>query len=109
VDRRGPYPRCARRQVIPILFRLHQASHTSLAAWGTNSRAGRVHSAFLHLSPHIELSTVTDDIFKSTVHRAVNRSGVARYSIPLFFGTDYNVRLEVSMGVELVFYSSADV
>jgi hypothetical protein len=36
-----------------------------------------------------------DDIFKSTVHRAVNRSGVRRYSIPLFFGTDYNVRLEV--------------
>ncbi|KAH0586038.1 putative iron/ascorbate oxidoreductase [Termitomyces sp. J132] len=36
----------------------------------------------------------TNDIFKSTVHRAVNRSGVHRYSIPLFFGTDYNVRLE---------------
>ena len=38
----------------------------------------------------------SDDVFKSTVHRAVNRSGVRRYSIPLFFGTDYNVRLEVS-------------
>jgi len=36
----------------------------------------------------------TNDVFKSTVHRAVNRSGVARYSIPLFFGTDYNVPLE---------------
>ena len=43
------------------------------------------------------------------MHRAVNRSGVARYSIPLFFGTDYNVRLEVSMGAELVFDSFADV
>ncbi|GLB38567.1 putative iron ascorbate-dependent oxidoreductase family protein [Lyophyllum shimeji] len=36
----------------------------------------------------------TNDIFKSTVHRAVNRSGVRRYSIPLFFGTDYDVKLE---------------
>ena len=38
----------------------------------------------------------SDDVFKSTVHRAVNRSGVERYSIPLFFGTDYDVKLEVS-------------
>ncbi|KAI0671113.1 2OG-Fe-II oxygenase [Trametes maxima] len=36
----------------------------------------------------------TNDVFKSTVHRAVNRSGVERYSIPLFFGTDYDVKLE---------------
>ncbi|KIY52436.1 Clavaminate synthase-like protein [Fistulina hepatica ATCC 64428] len=36
----------------------------------------------------------TNDIFKSTVHRAANRSRVQRYAIPLFFGTDYNVRLE---------------
>jgi len=36
----------------------------------------------------------TNDVFKSTIHRAVNRNGVRRYSIPLFFGTDYNVRLE---------------
>lgn len=38
---------------------------------------------------------LTDDVFKSTVHRAVNRSGQERYSIPLFFGTDYDVKLEV--------------
>ena len=38
----------------------------------------------------------TDDVFKSTVHRAANRSGARRYSIPLFFGTDYDVSLEVS-------------
>jgi len=36
----------------------------------------------------------TNDTFKSTLHRAINRSGVRRYSMPLFFGTDYNVRLE---------------
>ncbi|KAL0946837.1 hypothetical protein HGRIS_013005 [Hohenbuehelia grisea] len=36
----------------------------------------------------------TNDVFKSTMHRAINRSGRERYSIPLFFGTDYDVRLE---------------
>ncbi|KDQ49234.1 hypothetical protein JAAARDRAFT_43023 [Jaapia argillacea MUCL 33604] len=41
-----------------------------------------------------QLSRWTNNVFKSTVHRAINRSGVRRYSIPLFFGTDYDVRLE---------------
>lgn len=47
--------------------------------------------------PHAsnQFARIIDDVFKSTVHRAVNRSGVRRYSIPLFFGTDYDVRLEV--------------
>lgn len=36
-----------------------------------------------------------DDVFKSTMHRAINYSGRERYSIPLFFGTDYDVLLEV--------------
>ncbi|GJE92600.1 Clavaminate synthase-like protein [Phanerochaete sordida] len=41
-----------------------------------------------------QLSRWTNGVFKSTVHRAINRSGAERYSIPLFFGTDYDVRLE---------------
>jgi len=36
----------------------------------------------------------TNDVFKSTVHRVINKSGLERYSIPLFFGTDYDVKLE---------------
>ncbi|EIM86108.1 2OG-Fe-II oxygenase [Stereum hirsutum FP-91666 SS1] len=36
----------------------------------------------------------TNDVFKSTKHRATNRTGIERYSMPLFFGTDYNVKLE---------------
>ncbi|KAF9649776.1 Clavaminate synthase-like protein [Thelephora ganbajun] len=35
----------------------------------------------------------TNDAFKSTVHRAINRSSIERYSMPLFFGTDYDVKL----------------
>ncbi|KAL0577117.1 hypothetical protein V5O48_004870 [Marasmius crinis-equi] len=42
-----------------------------------------------------QLARWTNDVFKSTVHRVINKSGSRRYSIPLFFGTDYNVRLEV--------------
>jgi isopenicillin N synthase-like dioxygenase len=40
-----------------------------------------------------QLARWTNDVFKSTKHRAVNRSGTRRYSIPLFFGTDYDVEL----------------
>ena len=42
-----------------------------------------------------------DDVFKSTLHRAINQTGLERYSIPLFFGTNYDVKLEV--GFSLVY------
>ncbi|KAH8104936.1 2OG-Fe oxygenase [Phellopilus nigrolimitatus] len=41
-----------------------------------------------------QLARWTNDIFKSTVHRAINRTGVERHSMPLFFGVDYHVKLE---------------
>lgn len=60
-------------------------------------------SRLTFLTNHIAIAFTNDvpedDIFKSTVHRAVNRSGVRRYSIPLFFGTDYDVKLEVRSDV----------
>ncbi len=51
------------------------------------------------------MSFLTDDVFKSTIHRAVNRSGQERYSIPLFFGTDYDVKLEVT-ALNLAYFAS---
>ncbi|KAF9232317.1 2OG-Fe(II) oxygenase [Melanogaster broomeanus] len=41
-----------------------------------------------------QLALWTNDVFKSTVHRAINKSGKERYSIPLFFGTDHDVNIE---------------
>ncbi|CEL56404.1 hypothetical protein RSOLAG1IB_07790 [Rhizoctonia solani AG-1 IB] len=41
-----------------------------------------------------QLSRWTNDIFKSVVHRVINKSGAQRYSMPLFFGLDHDVMLE---------------
>ncbi|KAL4064680.1 hypothetical protein V8B97DRAFT_1987681 [Scleroderma yunnanense] len=40
------------------------------------------------------LARWTNDAFKSPVHRAINRSGVPRYSIALFFGADSQFQIE---------------
>jgi hypothetical protein len=45
----------------------------------------------------LTLDSFPDDVFKSTLHRAINVSPVDRYSIPLFFGVDYDTRLEVKL------------
>ncbi len=36
----------------------------------------------------------TNDLFASTLHRVINRSGRERYSVPFFYGVDYDVTLE---------------
>lgn len=40
------------------------------------------------------LSIWTNNVFVSTLHRAVNRSGIERFSIPFFFGANYDVVME---------------
>lgn len=40
------------------------------------------------------LARWTNDLFVSTQHRAINRTGVTRYSIPLFFGPSYDTLIE---------------
>ena len=67
---------------------------TPSPASGINLLVGRVRSQ-LSCTCMLFLIVGSDDVFRSTVHRAINRSGVRRYSIPLFFGTDYDVKLEV--------------
>ncbi|KAF3904449.1 hypothetical protein ABW21_db0209859 [Orbilia brochopaga] len=37
----------------------------------------------------------TNDLYLSTIHRAINRSGARRYSVPFFFGVDYDSTIEV--------------
>lgn len=66
-----------------------------------NLPAGPVRFSNL-LSTFTRWSSREDDIFKSTLHRVVNRSGLQRYSIPLFFGTDYEVLLEVSDSIVIM-------
>lgn len=45
-----------------------------------------------------QMARWTNDLFASTVHRVVNRSGRERYSVPLFFGADYDAVIEALPG-----------
>jgi isopenicillin N synthase-like dioxygenase len=42
-----------------------------------------------------QMARWTNDLFTSTLHRAINRSGRERYSIPYFFGPNYDTWVDV--------------
>lgn len=71
------------------------ATNADLLVLVISSRVGQVirPSVFSEVNRGID-RVHTDDVFKSTVHRAANRNAVDRYSIALFFGTDYEVNIE---------------
>jgi hypothetical protein len=71
----------------PVADREHSIGD-QFARWTSLSHLARL---ILSLSDAL----FADNVFRSTVHRAINRSGAERYSIPLFFGTDYDVLLTV--------------
>lgn len=45
-----------------------------------------------------QMARWSNDLFSSTVHRAINVSGRARYSVPFFLGTNYDALIDVLPG-----------
>jgi isopenicillin N synthase-like dioxygenase len=45
-----------------------------------------------------QMARWSNDLFASTVHRAINTTGRARYSIPFFLGTNYDTLIDVLPG-----------
>jgi isopenicillin N synthase-like dioxygenase len=41
-----------------------------------------------------DVRCLQNDLFVSTLHRAINRTGVERYSIPVFVGTSYDTIID---------------
>ncbi|KAG8773306.1 hypothetical protein FRC16_005421, partial [Serendipita sp. 398] len=84
----------AMRQVFTILYQQDEIPALQvLNSAGKWIQATPIHGTLV-VNLGDQLARWTNDVFKSTVHRAINRSGVRRYSIPLFFGTDYDVPIE---------------
>jgi isopenicillin N synthase-like dioxygenase len=45
-----------------------------------------------------QMARWSNDLFKSTLHRAINVSGRARYSVPFFLGTNYDTVIDALPG-----------
>ncbi|KAG6812496.1 hypothetical protein H0H92_002495, partial [Tricholoma furcatifolium] len=69
--------------------------HTDVGGLQVKNAAGKwVDAVHIPGTIVVKMSIIEDDVFKSTSHRAINHSGAERYSMPLFFGTDYDVLLD---------------
>lgn len=91
------------------LFVMWRPNAPVVVVWGISLLGGQVNIMMFIVVPVHSLFTPPDDVFKSTVHRAINTSGKERYSIPLFFGTDYDVLLEVRIALIIIHVLFADL